>query len=134
MGNAIELFRGLVGTEADMVTERQINEVLDACEKDSAWTLIMLYAYAGGGYQVRRMFVKTDRKDAKEFLWYLSPRTGLSANQPGKASIPGHEWDRDMIIMADPFFEWGYMMMDPFEHAHMHEWYSGPMLPKGRSE
>lgn len=127
MSNALELFHTLVRTEPDIVTERQINEVLMACQSDPEWTHIMFYQYVmGGGYQVRRMFMKTSRTDAKDFVWYLSPRSGLSANQPEKESIPDHEWDASMIIMADPFYDWGCMLMDLFEHAQMHGWYTGP--------
>ena len=128
MPNALELFNKLVSTEQDLVTERQINEVLAACRNDPEWTHIMFYAYMmGGGYQVRQMFVKTNRTDAKEYLWHLSPRFGLSVNQPEKQNVPDREWDPDLIIMADPFYDWGYMMMDPYVHAHMHGWYSGPL-------
>lgn len=119
---AKEMFKKLCRTERDMVTERQINEVISACE-EAGVPQAHLYQWAGGYVVVRRMFVFTKRTDLRQYLWYANRHCEVTANRPGEHSIPDDTWDPDAMWFVDPFYEWGATFTkDLHDHARSNGW------------
>ena len=100
------------------VTEEEFVAFLKRCD-ELGIPCITIYSpeWSEGWYRMTKAYVLTSRTDAREHVWYFSPRVGLIVSDAnGKNTLPFEQWDPegDLFTDASRLFE-GHTNMDPCE-------------------
>lgn len=100
------------------VNDEQITSFFARCDSLGIPCVTIYSPDVGKGwYRMTKAYVFTSRKDAREHVWYFSPRVGLIvSNKEGKNKLPFEQWDPegDLFTNAERFYE-GHTNMDPWE-------------------
>lgn len=87
--------------------------------------MVTVYSPEGleGWYRMTKAYVFTSRTDAREHVWYFSPRAGLIVSDAnGKNELPFGEWDPegDLFTDAQRYFE-GHTNVDPWKRERLYK-------------
>ncbi len=104
------------------VDHENLAAFFERCDK-LAIPCVTVYSPEGreGWYRMTKAYVFTSRTDAREHVWYFSPRAGLIVSDAeGANELPFEQWDPegDLFTNAAMFFE-GHTNMDPWDRERL---------------
>lgn len=107
---------------ASEVNDEEIAAFFKRCDKLGI-PCVTVYSPEGRErwYRMTKAYVFTSRTDAREHVWYFSPRYGLIVSGAnGENELPFEQWDPegDLFTNAAMFFE-GHTNMDPWDRERL---------------